>query len=111
MTAQTDRTEEQSGKSGSGFLYFLIGAGLGSLIALLCAPQSGRETRDLVAQKAQDAKDYAQRKAQEVQDRAESLVEQGKNAVREKTQQVTAAVDAGREAYNREIAKGKASTN
>jgi hypothetical protein len=45
---------------------------------------------------------------QEVQDRAGTLVEQRKEAFREEKQQVTAAVDAGREAYKQEIAKGKA---
>ena len=28
------------------FLYFLVGASIGSVVALLFAPKSGRETRD-----------------------------------------------------------------
>lgn len=94
-------------KDGSNLLYLLWGLGLGSLITLLFAPQSGDETRDYVSRKARDAKEYAQKKAQEIQGRAESLVEQGKDAVREKTHRVIAAIDAGREAYQQEIAKGQ----
>ena len=90
-----------------GVLYFVLGIGLGSLISILFAPQSGRKTRAYASQKARDASDYAQTKAQEVQGRAEELVEQGKNAVKEHKQRVTAAVAAGREAYKREIAKQK----
>jgi hypothetical protein len=79
------------------------------VIESLLAPQSGDETRRYVSRKAKDASDYAQRKAQEVQERAGTLLEQGKEAIKEKKQQVSAAVDAGREAaYRLEIAKGKA---
>ena len=105
MTEQTGHAIEQGGKNGSGFFYFLCGAGLGSLIALLFAPQSGRQTRDSVAQKALDAQDYTRRKVRKIQDRAGALVEQGKDAIREKTEQVSAAIDAGREAYQHEVAK------
>jgi len=100
MVDRMENAVEQNRTSGSGFLYLLVGIGLGSLITLLFAPQSGTETRDTIAQKAQ-----------EVQDRATSWVEQGKEAIKEKAQQVSAAVDAGREAYQQELARGKAASN
>ena len=99
---------EKAETGASGAVYFLLGLGLGSVLTVLFAPQSGDETRAYVSRKARDAKDYAQRKAQKIQERAETFVEQGKEAIREKKQQVTAAVDAGRDAYTREIAKEKA---
>jgi gas vesicle protein len=88
-------------------LYFALGMGLGSLISILFAPKSGDETRAYVSQKARDASDYASRKAQQVQERVETWAEQGKEAIKEKKQQVTAAIDAGHQAYQR-TAKGKA---
>ena len=108
MAEEPNRAVEKSETGSSKALYFLLGLGLGSVISVLLAPQSGDETRRYVSQKAKDASDYAQRKAQEVQERAGTLVEQGKEAIKEKKQQVSAAVDAGREAYRLEIAKGKA---
>lgn len=107
MTEHTSRAVERSEKSAPGFLYFLMGAGLGTLITLLTAPQSGRETRSSMAQKARDAEDYAHR----VQGRVGSLIEQSMETVRDKVQQVSEAVDAGRETYRQEIARGKASGN
>ena len=44
--------------SGDKFLYFLAGAGIGAAFALLFAPKSGRETRDLIARTASDSKDF-----------------------------------------------------
>lgn len=104
MIEQTDRGE----KSGSRLLYLLLGLGAGSILTLLFTSQSGDETRDYVAGKARDAKDYTQQKLQNVQDRVGTLIEQGKEAVKEKNKQLNAAVDAGRETYSQEIAKGKA---
>lgn len=109
MAEELDRTTvEETETSASRVLYFLLGLGLGSLISVLLAPQSGDETRSYLFQKVRGASDYAQRKAREVQARAENSVEQGKEVVRKRKQQLSAAVDAGREAYNREIAKTKA---
>ena len=99
---------EKAERSASGTLYFLLGLGLGSLLTILFAPQSGDETRAYVSRKARDASDYAQRKAQEFQERAGNLVEQGKKTVRTKREQISAAVDAGRQAYKREFMKERA---
>ena len=104
MTEELDSAERGSSK----VLFLLLGLGVGSLIAFLFAPKSGDEVREFLRKKARSANDYAQEKAQQIQKRAGALVVQGKEAVIEKKQQVTAAVDAGREAYNQEIAKAKA---
>ncbi len=108
MAEELDRAVEKTERSTSKVLYFLLGLGVGSVISVLLTPQSGDATRRYVSLKAKDASDYAQRKAQEVQERAGTLVEQSKEAIKEKKQQASAAVDAGREAYRLEIAKGKA---
>ena len=45
--------EEEGGK----FTWFMMGAALGAACALLYAPKSGKETRDMITQKAQEATD------------------------------------------------------
>jgi gas vesicle protein len=87
--------------------YFLVGLGIGSLIGILSAPKSGEETRDYMSQKAKDGSEYAQKKARELKERAEDLVKHGKEVVMQKKEQIASAVDAGREAYQRESSKAQ----
>jgi gas vesicle protein len=89
-------------KTDSKASYFLIGLGIGSLIGILFAPKSGEETREYLSQKAKGGSEYAQKKARELRGRAEDLVERGKEVLTEKKEQITAAVDVGRETYKRE---------
>ena len=62
-------------------LYFLGGLGIGAILALLFAPQSGKQTRDLIVQKAGEGKDYVTTKGREVVRQAEGIVEKGKEAI------------------------------
>jgi len=93
--------------TGSKAGHFLAGLGIGSLIAILSAPKSGEETREYLSQNVKERNEYAQKKARELRERAEDLVERGKEAVTQKKEQIVAAVDAGREAYQRENSKAK----
>ena len=86
--------------AGSKISYFLVGLGIGALIGILFAPKAGEETREYLSKKAEEGRDYAQKKARELRERAEDLIERGKGSV-------TAAVEAGREAYQREKAKAQ----
>lgn len=85
--------------------YFMVGLGIGALIGILFAPKSGEETREYLSQKADEGREYAQRKAREIRERAEDLIERGKDVATRQRESITAAVDAGREAYQREKAK------
>lgn len=85
--------------------YFMVGLGIGALIGILFAPKSGEETREYLAQKADEGREYAQRKAREIRERAEDLLERGKDVATRQRESITAAVEAGREAYQREKAK------
>jgi gas vesicle protein len=111
-----------------GLAWFLAGLGVGALVGILYAPKSGRETREDIAQGAREGTEYLRErtkqaaedvstlvdkgKAQvseyvdrgrEVVDRGrtqwEEFVQRGKNLVTEQGSKVTAAVDAGRQAY------------
>jgi gas vesicle protein len=90
---------------GSKISYFLVGLGVGALVGVLFAPKSGEETRELLNKKADEGRDYAQKKARELRERADELIERGKDVASRKRDSLSAAVDAGREAYLRESAK------
>jgi gas vesicle protein len=96
-----------SDNAGSKISFFLVGLGIGALVGILFAPKSGEETREFLAQKADEGREYAQRKARELRERAEDLVERSKQAASRQKETLTAAVDAGREAYQREKAKAQ----
>jgi gas vesicle protein len=87
---------------GSKISYFLVGLGVGALMGVLFAPKSGEETREYLSKRADDGKDFAQKKARELRERADELIERGKDVASRKRDSLTAAVEAGREAFLRE---------
>lgn len=92
--------------TGSKISYFLVGLGIGAVVGILFAPRSGEETREYLNQRAEEGREYAQRKARELRERAEDFMERGKDIASRQKDSISAAVDAGREAYQREKAKG-----
>lgn len=92
---------------GSKVTYFLVGLGIGALVGVLFAPKSGEETRDLLSKRADEGKDYTQRKARELRERAEEMIERGKEIATKQKDSISAAVEAGREAYQREKSKAQ----
>jgi len=96
---------ENNGASKLGF--FLAGLGIGAILALLWAPKSGKETRDYIAQKAEEGKDYVKTKTEELRRQAEDAVEKGKDLVTKQKDLLSAALEAGKQAYQEEKAKAK----
>ena len=96
---------ENNGASNLGF--FLAGLGIGAILALLFAPRSGKETRDYIAQKAEEGKDYVKTKTDELRRQAEDAVEKGKDLVTKQKDLLSAALEAGKQAYQEEKAKAK----
>jgi gas vesicle protein len=92
---------------GSKISYFMVGLGVGALLGILFAPKSGEETREYLSQKAEEGKEYAQRKARELKERAEDLIERSKGVATRQKDSIAAAVEAGRDAYQREKAKAQ----
>lgn len=90
---------------GSKVSVFLVGLGIGALIGILFAPKSGEETRDYLSSKADEGRDYAQKKARELRERAEDLIERSKEIMSRQRDSISAAVDAGKDAYTREKSK------
>jgi gas vesicle protein len=78
------------------------------LIGILFAPKSGAETRGYFSDKLKEGSEYAHKKTHELRERVAALGKHGKNVVTQKKEQITAAVDVGREVYEEEKAKAKA---
>lgn len=89
MTEQDD-----SSRRGGLVAAFALGALAGATLALLFAPRSGRETRELLV-----------RKTRELKEKAGDALDDAKEIVRGKKAQIVAAVEAGREAMEEEAAK------
>ncbi len=100
-------SDERDSGTSSVLLSFLLGGLTGAALALLYAPRSGRETREFLgeklregAERGRDLRDQATAKGREFLDDAADYIERRK-------ERVTAAVDAGRQAYREEREKGK----
>jgi gas vesicle protein len=90
--------------------WLLVGLGVGALVGILCAPKSGRETREDIARGAREGSEYlsahAKRAAEHVgtlvgkgKEQVGNYVERGWSLMEDQSNRVTAAVEAGREAY------------
>ena len=91
--------------SGSVLLSFLLGGVVGAGLALLFAPQSGRETRQKIKDLADDVKEKSAEYVNQAKEKATSLVDEGKGYYDEKKSILKSAVDAGKEAYEKEKEK------
>ena len=69
--------EDDSGK----LTWFLMGAALGAACALLYAPKSGKETRDLINKKTQEATDAVTGTSRDLYDRGKDVLDKGKQVV------------------------------
>jgi len=96
---------DESGVSGLG--WFLAGLGIGALVGVLYAPKAGKETREDLVASALDAKDRAAVLAQQAQDRAAVLAQQGKQQMGEYADRGKEYYDRGRTQWAQYVEKGK----
>jgi gas vesicle protein len=68
---------------------FVLGAVTGAAVALLMAPATGEETRRILADRAREASD-----------RANDVARQGREFINQQRDNLSSAIDRGREAYN-----------
>jgi gas vesicle protein len=88
---------DESGGAGSILLAFLLGAVSGAAVALLYAPQSGKETRD-----------YLNERANEARVRAAEAAAKGREAINQGRETLNTAIERGREAYHQARARDNA---
>ena len=104
---------QDDGANASGIiLAFLMGGLAGAALAILYAPRSGKETRDLLgdriregADRGRELRDRASVKSRELFEDAAEYVERQKEGVERKRDRLAAAVEAGRQAYRDEKEK------
>ncbi len=81
------------------FSYFFLGLGLGVAAGLLFAPKTGEETRNLIRSKADEGREYLKQRGMELKDTANDAVERSRSTVTRQRDNLTAAVEAGKQAY------------
>jgi gas vesicle protein len=90
-----------------GFGWFLAGLGIGALVGVLYAPKSGRETRDELMQSALEARDKANDLYNQGREQATQYVQQGKDALGQYMDKGKEYMDKGRTQWSEYVDKGK----
>lgn len=96
--SETHGSGSGGSRSGGVVVGLAIGATIGAALALLYAPQSGKNTRNMLADKGR-----------KVQGKANDALENGKDFVRDQKSVLDAAVEGGKEAMREERAGQTAS--
>jgi gas vesicle protein len=106
---------------GDKLIYFLVGAGIGAVTALLFAPKAGSELRADIADRTRKGVDYARDTGRDLGDRASQVYQTGvdrasdiaargreavsdladrsKDVIGKQKAQVAAAIEAGKQGY------------
>jgi gas vesicle protein len=112
---------DNQGNSGDKLIYFLIGAGIGAVTAMLFAPKAGSELRSEIADATKRGLDYARDTGRDLGERAgeyyqtgvdraseltsrskdavNDLTDRGKDLVNRQKAQFAAAIEAGKQGY------------
>jgi gas vesicle protein len=85
------------------FSYFFLGLGLGVAVGVLFAPKSGSETREYIRNKAEEGADYVKRRGSELRDSASDAIERGKQNLQRRKENLSAAMEAGKQAYREAV--------
>lgn len=124
---------DNQGNGGDKLVYFLIGAGIGAITALLFAPKAGSELRSELADATRKGLDYARDTGRDIGERATDyyhtgverasdltsrskeavtdLTQRGKDLITNQKAQFAAAIEAGKQGYReaKQADQGRAS--
>ncbi|MBK9305683.1 MAG: YtxH domain-containing protein [Nitrospira sp.] len=95
-------TDNRGCSSGAVGLVFVAGGLLGAAVALLLAPQSGRQSREQLQGYARRAEEGVQEWADKTTEGVEQVLSKGREFIKDKQTIVTEAVEVGRAAMHRE---------
>jgi gas vesicle protein len=99
---------DERGTDTAGYLgWFFLGVIAGAATALLITPKTGREARELLAERGGEFLKRAQEKAGETQGRASDLFDKGREYFEEQTQRLASAFEAGRAAMKEEMNRAR----
>jgi gas vesicle protein len=90
-----------------GLAYFLAGLAVGALVGVLYAPKSGRETREDIMAGAREGSEYLRNRTRQAVDGVSVLVDKGKERVSEYVEQGREVVDRGRAQWEEFVERGK----
>src|SRR5262247_3916031 len=105
-----DMVDEHGGDAAGYLGWFFLGAIAGAAAALLLAPKTGSETRELLTEHGQEWFKKAQEKANEAQDKATDLIGKGRDYLEEQRTRLVGAFEAGRTAMKEEMGKLRSDT-
>ena len=94
-----------------GLAWFLAGIGIGALVGILYAPKSGRETREDIAQGAREGTEYLRTKSKQAARQVGTLVDKSKERVADYVEQGRDVVDRGRAQWEEFVERGKSLVN
>jgi gas vesicle protein len=105
-------TDDRGSNASGVILAFLMGGLTGAALAILFAPRSGKETRDLLndkfregADRTRELRERATVRTREIVDDASEYVGKQRETLERKKERLTAALEAGRQAYRDEKEK------
>jgi gas vesicle protein len=105
-------SDERGGGTSGIVLSFLVGALSGAALAILFAPRSGRETRELLGEKIRETTERSKRASEQALERgreaaedAARYLERQRDALNKRRDRLASAVEAGRQAYRDEKEK------
>jgi gas vesicle protein len=99
---------EERNSDAAGYLgWFLLGTVAGAAAALLLAPKSGPETRELLVEHGGDVLNRARGAAGEAKIKASDLFGKGREYFEEQTNRLITAFEAGKSAMREEIRQGR----
>ena len=88
---------DEGAGAGSVLLAFILGAVSGAAVALLYAPATGQDTREILGEKAREGRE-----------RAREAAERGRQVLNDSRDSLTSAIEKGREAYQQARARENA---
>jgi gas vesicle protein len=90
-----------------GLAWFLAGLGVGALVGILYAPKSGRETREDLVSGAREGTEYLRNRTRQAAEEVSALVDKSKQQVGEYVERGREYVDRGREQWEEFVERGK----
>jgi len=98
-------------KQSSGFSWFLAGLGLGALIGVLYAPKAGKETREELISSAREGTEFLKQKSRDAADSVNDIVDRSKTQVTEYVGRGKEYVERGRAQWDEFVNQGRQFVN